>query len=100
MRHSKLPWRAVKSSLNAMEVRGKNGKVVCEIINDDGATLTTLMEDNAAFIAHAANCHEELLLCCKAVLDAWHAKDSNFQKKEPPYLQPIRAAIKNAEGVA
>jgi hypothetical protein len=100
MRHSKLPWRAFKRHLNSMEVRSKSNRTVCEIINEDGRTTTPLMEDNAAFIARAANCHKELLMCCKAVLDAWHAKDSNFEKDEPPYLQPIRAAIAKAEGGA
>jgi hypothetical protein len=70
MNHSKLPWKTFKTALNAISVKAKGGHRVCEIINDDASTLTPLIEDNAAFIARAANCHEELLLSLKETLKA------------------------------
>ncbi len=40
----------------------------------------------------------DLLAACKAVLDDWHGKPSNFERKEPPYLQQIRIAIAPSPG--
>ena len=69
MKHTKLPWKAFKISMNSMEVRGKRGNTICEIINNNSTTTTPLMEDNAAFIAHAANCHEVLIKACKGLVE-------------------------------
>lgn len=39
----------------------------------------------------------ELLKACKMVIDEWHNKKSNFNRKEPSYLEPMRKAIAKAE---
>ena len=93
MRHSKLPWKPVKTALNAISVRAKGGSRVCEIINDDGATLTALMEDNAAFIAHAANCHEKLLAAANLALCKCPFPVGSMAAKAA-----LEAAIAKAEG--
>ncbi len=38
----------------------------------------------------------KLLKCCVDALEDWHSKPSNFNKKEPMYLQEMRDAIKEA----
>jgi hypothetical protein len=98
MRHSKLPWKPVKTALNAISVRAKGGSRVCEIINDDGATLTTLMEDNAAFIAHAANCHAILLAALKFSVSV-HKAQGLFDESERMAVEKAEAAIAKAEAV-
>jgi len=69
------------------------------VVQNDGEEIRTSVanvstEELAALYAASP----ELLECCKAVIDAWHAKDSNFGKIEPAYLQTIRAAIAKVEG--
>jgi hypothetical protein len=49
-------------------------------------------EANAKLIAAAP----ELYDVCVNVLTKWHSKSSNFNKKEPEYLQPIRDALQKA----
>ena len=38
-----------------------------------------------------------LLAACETVIDEWHAKDSNFHKKEPDSLKQARAAVAKAK---
>jgi hypothetical protein len=95
MSHTKLPWKVVKTALNAISVKNRVGLHVCEIINDDAATLTPLMEDNAAFIARAANCHEELLSGCKEALRLIRNQTGNWQLGTKDMLE---RAIAKAEG--
>lgn len=35
---------------------------------------------------------------CQHVIKDWHSKDSNFDKKEPEYLEIVRKAVKKAGG--
>lgn len=79
MKHAKLPWKVVKTALNAISVKTKGGALVCEIINDDSMTLTPLMEDNAAFIVRAVNCHEELLGELRNIADAKRFSREHFR---------------------
>ena len=95
MKHTKLPWKVAKTALNAISVRAKGGGRVCEIINDDAATLTPRMEDNAAFIAHAANCHEELMGALKDIVTQY---DDGTPTAGGWQMWNAKAAINKAEG--
>ena len=65
----------------------------------DGERVATAFrnEANARLIAAAP----DLLEACKAALDAWHAKDSNFERElnkgTPEWLSSVRTAIAKAE---
>ncbi|HUC95327.1 MAG TPA: hypothetical protein VMR76_00015 [Candidatus Saccharimonadia bacterium] len=57
-----------------------------------GKTKNEIVQKNAKLIAAAPEMLEALNEC----LNDWHSKDSNFTKKEPKYLEKIRASIKKA----
>jgi hypothetical protein len=100
MNHSKLPWKAVKTALNAISVKAKGGHKVCEIINDDCTTLTPIMEDNTAFIVCAVNCHEELLSALRRAAEVLKEETDGLSESHPQreIYAAAEQAIRKAEG--
>ena len=103
-KHTPGPWKAVYYSGDnnrptvVRKVSGRADNPVCviaKLFTHHGETET---EANARLIATAP----ELLAACKAVVDAWHANDSNFERElnkgTPTWLAEARAAIAKATG--
>ena len=65
-----------------------------------GADLAIVRGENAEadaeLIVCAVNCHTDLLAASEAALTDWHSHPRNFERKEPPYLAMLRAAIRKA----
>lgn len=66
--HAPLPWHVDNRAFggcetdNKLSIWSKSGLVAMACTCHEGAVNA---EDNAQFIAHAANCHAELLAACK-----------------------------------
>ncbi len=69
--------------------RKANARRIVAAVNACEGISTEALEDGVV---------ADLLAACKAVLDDWHGKPSNFERKEPPYLQQIRIAIAPSPG--
>ena len=86
MKHTKGEWMPKEGQIYPVET-GKTLALIPYFDEDNKE-----QEANAKLIAAAP----DLLEACDMVLTAWHSKLSNFNKKEPAYLEIIRSAIRKA----
>lgn len=99
MKHTPGKWVVEKSSAEIRRpfwITGNDddGCMICSVVSniyDERIEIEEAMA-NARLIAAAP----ELLEACYAVIDDWHSKSSNFNKKEPKHLDLCRRAIKKA----
>jgi hypothetical protein len=101
VKHTPLPWSYDKHDKDS----SYHGNVIGHYPNGNIRTITTNLkygtaeenDANAEFIIRAVNCHDELLAACDEVLSEWHSHASNFNKREPAYLERIRRIIRKAK---
>ena len=70
-KHTATPWRTEFNSIEGTKI--KSGEKLIAFVNDHVGNF----EDNASFIVHCVNSHDELIEACKSAFNLLHNLPEN-----------------------
>lgn len=96
-KHTPGPWVVAEDVFNDRpEIRDRDGRLIAVVMARYPMSATT-QSSNAAFIATACNCHEELVAACKEAIELIEIMTDY---KGLSTWEMLKAALSKAEGGA